>query len=90
MWTWLRKGNHKRETESLLIAAQNSAISTNHIKARIDKMQQNSRYRLCGDRDKMINHIISECCKLVQEEYKTRHASVGKVSRWELCKKIYI
>ena len=32
-WTWLRKGNFKRETESLLIAAQNSAIRTNHIKA---------------------------------------------------------
>ena len=39
-WTWLRKGNFKRETESLLIAAQNNAIRTNHIKARIDKMQQ--------------------------------------------------
>ena len=36
-WTWLRKGNFKRETESLLMAAQNSVIRTNHIKARIDK-----------------------------------------------------
>ena len=35
--TWLRKGNFKRETESFLMAAQNSAIRTNHIKARIDK-----------------------------------------------------
>ena len=33
-WTWLRKGNFKRDTESLLMAAQNSAIRTNHIKAR--------------------------------------------------------
>ena len=31
-WTWLRKGNFKRETESLLIAAHNNAIRTNHIK----------------------------------------------------------
>ena len=35
--TWLRKGNFLRETESLLMAAENSAIRTNHIKARIDK-----------------------------------------------------
>ena len=60
-WTWLRKGNFKRETESLLMAAQNSAIRTNHIKARIDKTQQNSKCRLCGDRYETVNHIISEC-----------------------------
>ena len=46
-----RKGNLKRETESFLIAAQNHAIRTYHIKARIDKTQQNSKCRLCGDRD---------------------------------------
>ena len=36
-WTWQRKGNPERETESLLIAAQNNAIRTNHIKAIINK-----------------------------------------------------
>ena len=86
-WTWLRKGNLKRETESLLIAAQNNAIRTNHIKARIDKTQQNSKCRLCGDRDETINHIINECSKLAQKEYKTRHDWLGKVIHWEMWKK---
>ena len=36
-WTWLRKGNLKRETESLQRAVQNNAIRTNQVKARIDK-----------------------------------------------------
>ena len=72
-WIWLRKGNFKRETESLLIAAQDNAIRTNHIKARIDKTQQNSKCSLCGDRDETINHVISECSKLAQREYKKRH-----------------
>ena len=85
--TWLRKGNFKRETESLLMAAQNSAIRTNHIKARIDKTQQNSKCRLCGDRDETINHIISECSKLTQKEHKARHKWVGKVINWGMCKK---
>ena len=61
-WTWLRKENLKRETKSLLIAAQNNAVRTNHIKARIDKTQQNSRCSLCGERYETINHIISEIC----------------------------
>ena len=77
---WLRNGNLNRETESLLIIAQNNAIRTNHIKAIIDK-QQSSRCMLCGDRDEMINHI---CIKLA-EEYKT--SKVGKAIHWESCKK---
>ena len=86
-WTWLRKGNYKRETESHLIAAQDNAIKTNHIKARIDKTQQNSKCRLCGDRDETTNHIISECSKLAQKEYKARQVWVSKVIHWEMCKK---
>ena len=46
-----RNGNLKKETESLLRAAQNNTIRTNYIKVRIDKTQQNSRCRLCGERD---------------------------------------
>ena len=69
------------------MAAQNNAGRTNHIKARIDKKPQNSKCRLCGDSDETINNILSECSKLAQKEYKTRHDWVGKVIRWEMCKK---
>ena len=83
-WTWLRKGNLKRETESHLIAVEDNAIRTNHSKARIDKTQQNSK---CGNRGETINHIMSECSKLAQKEYKARHDWVGKMIHWEMCKK---
>ena len=86
-WRWLRKGNLKREIESLLIAAQNNAVRTNDIKARIDKTQRNSKCRLYGDRDETINHIISRCSKLAQNVYKTRHDWFGKVIHWEMCNK---
>ena len=69
------------------MAAQDGAIRTNHIKTRIGKTQQNSKCRLCGDRDETINHIISECSKLAQKESKARHKWVGKVIPWEMCKK---
>ena len=59
-WTWLRKGNLKRKTETLLIAARNDAIRTHSVKAKIDKMQQNSKRTLHCDIDETINHILSE------------------------------
>ena len=37
------KGNIIRETKSLLIAAQNNAMSTNNVKVRVDKTKQNSK-----------------------------------------------
>ena len=48
-----------RETEPLLISAQNKPIRTNHIKVRIDETQQND-CRVSADRDETINHIISD------------------------------
>ena len=33
------------------------------------------------------NHIISECSKLAQKVYKTRHDWVSKVIHWKMCKK---
>ena len=70
-----------------LRAAQNNTIRTNYVKAKIDKTQQNSKFKLCGDIDETPDHIISEYSKLVHKEYRIRHDWVGKVIYWELCKK---
>ena len=86
-WSWLKMWNFERETESLLIAAQNNAMRINHVKANIDMTQENRKCWLCGDRDETINHVINECCTLAQKEYKTTHDWMGKVIHWELYKK---
>ena len=57
--TCLRKGKLMRENKILLIAAENNAIRTNHIKAKTHKKQQNSRCRLWGEIDEMINNMIT-------------------------------
>ena len=62
-WTWLRKGNLKRETESLIIAAQNNVIRTNYIEAKINETKQNSKCRLCGERDE-----TKPCIKGIQSQ----------------------
>ena len=62
-----KKGKLK-ETEYLPITAQNKAITTNYIKVKIDKTQQNSKGGIYDDRDEIINHLISKCRKLVQKK----------------------
>ena len=39
----------------------------------MDKTQQNSKYKLCGESEETINLIISEYSKLAQRENKTSH-----------------
>ena len=36
-WAWLQNGDLKRETESLIVAAQNQSIRTSLVKPKIDK-----------------------------------------------------
>ena len=60
IWTWLKKRNLKKKAESFLTVAQNNTMMMNDVKARIDKMQQNSGCRLCSDRDEKTNDIIRE------------------------------
>ena len=45
IWIWLRKGNLERKTEALPTEAQNNAMRTNNIKAKINNTQQNSKCR---------------------------------------------
>ena len=56
----------KRETEILIVAAQNQSIRTNLVKARIDKNQGDSLYRVCRKVDESIDHIVSGCSKITR------------------------
>ena len=67
-WAWLlQKRDLKRETESLIVAAQNHRIRTNLLKAKIDKSQEDSLCRVCRKVDGSIDHIVSGCSKLCTE-----------------------
>ena len=44
--------------------------------------------RVCGTADETVAHIVSECSKLAQKEYKqVRHDNVVKMLHWKLCEK---
>ena len=86
-WKWMQRGSLKRETESLIVAAQDQALRTNYRKARIEKSTNDPKCRLCKERDETVSHLISECSKIAQSEYKRRHDKVAAAVHWSLCKK---
>ena len=69
----MQNGILKRVTESLTCAAQEKAIRTNLIKGKFDKPQEQTKCRMSSRPDETINHIVRECLKLAQKEYKRRH-----------------
>ena len=45
---------------------------------------------MCGEKDETVNHLISECSKMAQKEYKRRHDWVGRRVHLDVCKKYAI
>ena len=87
-WAWLRKGDLKKETEGMIMAAQDQALRTRYIRKEIDKEDISSKCRLCDEREETIAHIVSECKMLAQKQYKLwRHDRVARIIHWDLCKK---
>ena len=88
-WYWLRKHDLKLETEAMLCAAQEKAIRTNYLKHKINKTPQSPLCRKCDTKTETISHIVtkshivSECQKVAQKEYKRRH-DVSRIVHWKL------
>ena len=85
-WDWLNKGDQKKETGGLITAAQDQALRTNAIKARIEKQDLSPLCRMCGAKDETTHHIVCECSKLAQIEYRQRHDNVARIVHWNLAK----
>ena len=77
----------KRETESLMVAAQNQSIKKSLVKAKIDKSHGDYLCRVCRKVDESINHIDSGCSKPVQKKYKRRDDNLGKIVHWKFARK---
>ena len=86
-WNWLRKTDLKVEAEVMLYAEQEHAIRTNYLKRKTDKTAQSLLCRMYDKKSKTIYHIVSECEKLAQKEYKKRHDNVARIVHWKLCGK---
>ena len=67
-WAGLQNGDLKRETESLIVEAQNQSIRANLVKAKIDKSHGHSLCRMCRTVDESIDHIVNGSSTLAQKD----------------------
>ena len=86
-WKWLVQSDLKVQTEATICAAQEQALRKNCAKNKIDKILENLLCRMCSERGETMQHIICQCKKLVQREYKRRHDAVAKLVHWKLREK---
>ena len=80
-WERTRKSDLKLETEALIFAGQEQALRTNYVKFNIDS----PLCRMCNQKGKTINHILSESKMLAQKEYKRRHDNIARLVHWKPC-----
>ena len=85
--SWLRRGDLKRCTEALVCSAQEQSLRTNYTKLHIDKTSDTPLCRMCGDKGETISHLVSECAKLAEREYKRRRDNVVRYIHWLLAEK---
>ena len=84
---WIAKGDLKGCTEALICSAQEQALRTNYTRFHIDHTAESPLCRMCGSKGETVAHVVSECGKLAQTEYKGRHDNVARYIHWQLCGK---
>ena len=62
-WRWLTNGHLNKQTESLIIAAQDQAHRTHAIKVHIHKTAESSLCCLCKTKDETVDYIVSGVAK---------------------------
>ena len=71
-WHWLKAGELKRETESLICAGQEQALRTNTIKNNIDLQNKSSLCKLSKEKVEgvihIFTHVFRRSWKPIQEE----------------------
>ncbi|TWW67382.1 hypothetical protein D4764_02G0004230 [Takifugu flavidus] len=84
-YQWLTKAGLKDSTEALIMAAQEQALSTRAIEARVYHTRQDPRCRLCGDAPETVQHITAGCKMLAGKAYMERHNQVAGIVYRNIC-----
>ena len=79
--------NNNRETEGVILAAQDQSISTIAYQSRIVN-GADPNCRLCREREEAVDYVISSCPTIVNTEYLQIHDHVPGFIQWILCKNV--
>jgi hypothetical protein len=84
-YQWLETSNLKDNTEALIVAAQEQALKTRAIEAKIYHTRQDPKCRRCHEHEETVQHIVSGCKQLVGTAYTERHNQVALVVYRKIC-----
>jgi hypothetical protein len=77
---WMDQGELFCETEAYMVAIQDGVIPTRNYQKYITKTTNiKDECRKCGEKEETIEHVISGCRKMANEEYIKRHNNVAKI-----------
>ena len=85
--SWITSGRVTKSGEGLLFAAQEQALPTNWLNAKITGESDDANCRRCKKMVETVSHLVSGCSELAQYEYRKRHDRMGLKVYWDLCKK---
>ena len=82
---WLRSAGLKAETEGFIMAAQDQSLFTRNYQANIIHDGTDPKCRVCASEIESIDHIVSGCKLLANNEYTIRHDRVAQYIHWNIC-----
>jgi hypothetical protein len=82
---WMMRSNLKANTEALIMAAQEQALNTRAITAKIYHTNQDPRCRMCMTHNETVAHLVSGCSKLAGTAYMERHNNVASIVYRAVC-----
>ena len=83
-WFWMKE-------QELFMAEQDQLLQTRWVKHSIDRTNGSPKCRMCGKMDENVSHVVSECNKLAQNEYKKlRHDKIAALLHWQWCQDLWI
>ena len=78
---WGKEVLHNENSEWL------KELKKERVEARQEDIVITALCRMCGSKGETVAHVVSECGKLAQTDYKGRHDNVARYIHWQLCGK---